>query len=53
VTTEADPGCGERIEVRRAHDRVAGRRQAIAAELVECDQQHVHGPLKLHTGDMT
>ncbi len=35
------PGTRERVEVRRAHERVSGGRQAVAAELVERDEQDV------------
>src|SRR5690606_23980115 len=38
---------GEPVEVRRAHVRVAGRRQALGPELVECDEEDV-GVVRRH-----
>ena len=47
VPREADPVRGELVEVRRADQRMPGRRQAVAAELVERDEQDVHEGLRL------
>ena len=41
VTAERDPARGQPIEVGRAHDRVPGGRQAVAAELVGGHEQDV------------
>jgi hypothetical protein len=42
MASEAHPFTGQRVEVRRAHHGVPRRRQAVAAELIECDEEDVH-----------
>jgi hypothetical protein len=41
VACEADATRGERVEIRRPNQPVAGTREAVATELVERDEQHV------------
>ncbi len=41
VVRQPHPGTRERVEVRRAHERVSGGGQTVAAELVERDEQDV------------
>ena len=43
VAGQAHPGGRQGVEVGRAHERVAGDREAVRPELVEGDEQHVHG----------
>ena len=33
----------QRIEMRRPHHRMRGDREAIGAELIECNEEYVHG----------